>query len=99
MPQADPRTDPKVSFLNLIEIEAEIEDSVIITEDTLKEDKTDAELKIQVEEDSQTKENEDNPETLQIQKQKISRSGILQAQSTTPQSNDPDINTTKKKQF
>ena len=57
MPQADPRTDPKVSFLDLIEIEAEIEDTSRLTGDTLKEDKTDEELKIQVEEDSQTKEN------------------------------------------
>ena len=57
MPQADPRTDPKVSFLDLIEIEAEIEDTSRLTGDTLKEDKTDEELTIQVEEDSQTKEN------------------------------------------
>ena len=99
MPQADPRTDPKVSFLDLIEIEVEIEDTVKIIEDTLKEDKTDVEAKIQVEEDSQFKENEDNPETLQIQKQNTSRSEILQAQSTTPQSNDADMNTMKNDNF
>ena len=40
MPQADPRTDPKVSFLDLIEIKAEIEDTSRSTRDTLKEAKT-----------------------------------------------------------
>ena len=45
MPQADPRTDPKVSFLDLIEIEAEIEDTSRSTRDTLKEAKTEEELK------------------------------------------------------
>ena len=98
MPQADPRTDPKV-LLDLIEIEAEIEDTSRLTGDTPKEDKTDEESKIQVEEDSKTKENEDNPETSQIQKQNTSRSEMLQAQSTTPQSNDPDMNTMKKDIF
>ena len=43
--------------------------------------------------------NEDNPETSQLQKQNTSRSEMLQAQSTTPQSNDPDMNTTKKDIF
>ena len=95
MPQADPRTDPKVSFLDLVDIEAEIEDTFKITENTLKEDKTDVEAKIQVEEDSQKKENEDNPETPQIQIQNTFRSRILQVQSTTPQRNYPDMNVTK----
>ena len=36
MPQADPRTDPKVSFLDLIEIETEIEDAVKIIRDERK---------------------------------------------------------------
>ena len=99
MPQADPRRDPKVSFLDLIDIEAEIEDTFKITENTLKEDKTDVEVKIQVEEDSQKKENEDNPQTPQIQIQNTSRSRILQVQSTTPQRNYPDMNVTKNDNF
>ena len=74
MPQADPRTDPKVSFLDLIEIEAEIEDTSRPTKDTLQEAKTEEESKIEVEEDSRTTEHEDNPETPQIQKQNTSRS-------------------------
>ena len=96
MPQADPRTDPKVSFLDLIEIEAEIEDTSRSTKDTLKEAKTEEELKTEVEEDSQTTKHKDNPETPQIQKQNTSRSELLQAKSTTPQSNDKDMNTAKK---
>ena len=88
-----------MKFLDLIEIEAEIEDTVKIIEDTLKEDKKDLEAKIQVEKDPQTKESEDNPETSQFQKQNTSRSEILQAQSVTPKSNDPDMNTTKKDNF
>ena len=79
MPQADPRTDPKVSFLDLIEIEAEIEDTFRSTKDTLREAKTEEESKTEVEEDPQNTEHEDNPETSQIQKQNTSRSGMLQA--------------------
>ena len=79
----------------MIEIETEIEDTVKIIRDVLKEDKTEVEVKIEAEEKPQTKESEDNTETLQIQKQNTSRSEILQAQSTTTQSNDPDMNTMK----
>ena len=96
MPQADPRKDPKVSFLDLIDIEAEIEDTSRFTRDTLKETKTEEESNIEVEEDSQTTEHEDNPETSQIQKQNTSISEMLQAQSTTPQSNVPNMNTMEK---
>ena len=99
MPQADPRTDPKVSFLDLIEIEAEIEDTSRSTRDTLKEAKTGEELKTEVEEDSQTTKHEDNPETVQIQKQNTSQSELLQAKSTTPQSNDLDMNTVEKDKY
>ena len=96
MPQADPRTDPKVSFLDLIEIEEEIEDTSRSTTDSLNEAKTGEESKIELEEDSQTTEYEDNAETPQIQKQNTSRSEMLQAKPTTPQSNDSDMNATKR---
>ena len=61
--------------------------------------KTEEESKIEVEEHSQTTEHEDNPKTPQIQKQNTSRSVILQAKSTTPQSNDPDMNIMEKDIF
>ena len=95
MPQADPRTDPKVSFLDLIEIEAEIEDTSRSTRDTRKEAKTEEESKKEVEEDPQTTKHEDNPDTPQIQKQNTSRSELPQAKPATPQSNDPDTKTDK----
>ena len=47
-------------------------------------------------EDSQTTEYEDNLETSQMQKQNTSRSEMLQAKPATPQSNDPDMNATKR---
>ena len=83
MPQADP------SFLDLIEIEAEIEDTSRSTRDTRKEAKTEEESKKEVEEDPQTTKHEDNPDTPQIQKQNTSRSELPQAKPATPQSNDP----------
>ena len=89
MPQADPRTDPKVSFLDLIEIEAEIE---ITTRSTSEDTKTEEESKIDLKKDCPTTKLEDNPETPQIQKQNTSRSETLQAQLTTPQRTDLDIN-------
>ena len=95
MPQADPRTDPKVSFLDLIEIEAEIEDSSRSTRDIRKEAKTEEESKKEVEEEPQTTKHEDNPDTPQIQKQNTSRSEPPQVKPTTPQSNDPDTETDK----
>ena len=96
MPQADPRTDPKVSFLHLIEIEEEIEDTSRSTTDSLNGAKTGEESKTEVEKDSQTTEYEDNPKTPQIQKQNTSRSEMLQAKPATPQSNDPDMNAMKR---
>ena len=92
MPQADPRTDPKVSFLDLIEIEEEIEHTSRSTKDSLNGAKTGEELKAEVEEDSQTTEYEDNLETPQIQKQNTSRSEMMQAKPATLQSNDSDMN-------
>ena len=89
--QADPRTDPKVSFLDLIDIEAEIG---ITTRSTSEDSKSGEESKIDVKKDCPITECEDNPETPQIQKLNISRSEILPAQPTTPQRTDPDINTT-----
>ena len=95
MPQADPRTDPKVIFLDLIEIEIEIEDTMKIIGDPLKEDKTDVELKIEVRRTPPRRECEDNTETTKIQKQNTSRSEILPTQSETALSEDPDIDTAK----
>ena len=92
----DPRTDPKVSFLDLIEIEEEIEDASRSTKDSLNGAKIGEESKTEEEEDSQTTEYEDNPETPQIQKQNTSRSEMLQAKPTTPHSNDPDMTTMEK---
>ena len=101
MPQADPRTDPKVSFLDLIEIEAEIEDTSRSTRDTLKEAKTEEELKKEVggKDSPKLQKYEDNPDTPQIQKQNTSRSELPQAKPTTPQSNDPDTKYNGKRQM
>ena len=95
MPQADPRTDSKVSFLDLIDIESEIDETVKTIGDTLKEDKIDVQSKIEVGKILQSEESEDNTETSEIQKQNTSRSGILPAQLNTTPCNDPDMNTTK----
>ena len=80
-----------MSFLDLIEIEAEIE---ITSRSTLEDTKTKEESKIDLKKDCSTTECEDNPETPQIQKQNTSRSETLQVQPTTPQITDLDINAT-----
>ena len=92
IPQADPRTDPKVSFLDLIEIEAEIKEDVKTTKKTCKEE---LQSKIEVRKIEQFEETEDNPETPQIQKQPRSRPENLQVQATENILNNPDMNTVK----
>ena len=79
-----------MSFLDLIEIEEEIE---ITTRSTSEDTNTEEESKIDLKKDCPTTECEDNPETPQIQKQNTSRSETLQAQLITPQRTDLDINT------
>ena len=79
------QTDPNISFLDLIEIEEEIEDTSRSTKDSLNGAKTGEESKTEEEEDSQSTEYEDSPETPQIQKQNTSRSEMLQAKPATPQ--------------
>ena len=95
MPQADPRTDPKVSFLDLIEIEEEINTEAKTTTETYNED---LQSKIEVRKIQEFEEIEDNPETSQIQKQPRSRPDTpqvqaVQAAETTPIN--PDMNTAK----
>ena len=99
MPQADPRTDPKVSFLDLIEIEEEINEDVKTTKETCKEE---LQSKIEVRKIQEFEETEDNPETSQIQKQPRSRPDTPQVQAaqaaeTTPIN--PDMNTAKENLF
>ena len=98
LPQADPRTDPKVSFLDLIELEEEINGDIKATKETCNEElQSKIEVKIQ-----EFEEIEDNPETSQIQKHPRSRPDTAQAQAvqateTTP--TNPDMNTAKENLF
>ena len=92
MPQADPRTDPKVSFLDLIEIEEEIKEDMKTTKETLKEE---LQLKTEVRKIQEFEETEDNPETSQIQIQPRSRPETLHAQDSDITLNNPEMNTTK----
>ena len=88
MPLADPRTDPKVSFLDLVDLEEiqEIKENLKITE-LLQQLKEEVNSSKQTTLDAET---EEKTEISGIQKPRTSRPSDLQAQDTNISTKDPD---------